>query len=414
MAIRFEFFFRLGKRVIGFASSTILLMALSLVAIPVMVRASGLDAWSYIALGQGIGTMFAALILWDWGVVGPTRIALYQESDRRREYLLSMFARFPLIVGALPAMALLSYVVSKAHVLETFAGTAFSASIGLTSVWFFAGIQSPLLYLVYETVPRCVATLISIAAMLWLDAQAWQGILIQTGGMLIGVLVAASRILAGGGFGRGSLRPFSMKWVFGSLWARRAGLSRTLMYNGYLAAPIAIVGYFTPAVLPEFAIYDRIVRQVTGAMQPVVAALQGILPHYVGPGRRNGQITAACVFLGGLIAIAIRPIIDPLVTYFSAGEVRGSAMEYWLVASIIGAGLLDLLLAISIMPILGVVKQSGWVTFASILFGIPAIFIGANAVGVVGALVGLLAGVLVRDALQLIVIRGTLMPKRST
>jgi hypothetical protein len=382
------------SRLFGFGLSVIILGVLSLAAIPAMIAADGKVAWGAIALGQAIGTSGGVIAAYGWGLFGPAEVATATATQRRVGYLESVVARTTLIGPVAGVAAALAFVLAPSDPGFSAVGAIYATSTGLSALWYFVGLARPYAMLLFETIPRAAGLAVGIALMalghsaVMLPACAFVGMVAGFGLSTVWVLRSTAR--DGAEYARS--RPLRE-----ILTARRHGVATDFAMTTYAAAPMMIVSTVAPVVQPTFALADRFARQADVALAPARTVLQGWVPRVNGVARVRRARTAVLTSAGFAVAVAVALIgVGPvLMNWLGNGQISISYGVVVLVAACVALNFFARafeLVAIAPFARLDIAARA---IAASSIVGLPAVALGALAFGTVGALSGVLLGLLV-------------------
>lgn len=394
--------------VAGYGASMVLLAISSLVAIPAMVASSGPHAWGAIAVGQSIGGVAAVIIAYGWGLSGPVAIARADALGRMREYAESAVAKILLSIPVSGVAFLIAWIVGRDFALFAGVGAISMASIGLTAGWFFVGRGQPWRMLLFETVPRVGGTVVGILLM-YAGSSALIGVLWQLLGMVAAFTLCSLVILRP--WRVRVLRSIARRPVRRVLLDQRQGITSSILSSLYASTPIVIVTILAPAAQPVYAVVEKVQRQVIVALGPFVTVLQGWIPRARGASAlhlrvRQGTLATAvlAIALGGLM-LAVAP---ELIQWLGGGLIRPTFAILTLMATITAVSLFESVVskaALSALERLDVVAKS---TAIGLLVGLPLVAVGTLTLGAFGALVGILAGLVLRLILELVGMRSAL------
>lgn len=262
-------------RLAGFGSSTLLGSAVSIVTIPVLIARIGAGPWSNLAIGQAVGTFFAVVVAFGWGVTGPSSIAVRAPAERRQYYLQSVRIRSVLLlIAAAPAAVTTALVVHDewaASIVTALSLLVFSLAGG----WFYVGIGDSRALLLFETAPRVAGTVVG-AALVVAGAGALAFALAQllVGALsLIGPVVVARRLPRGT---PGEVEPLSppLAVLRGQSTAVLVAATAAL----YVNAPLVAIGIAAPGAAATYAVGDRILKFSLNVLTPVGQTIQGWVP----------------------------------------------------------------------------------------------------------------------------------------
>ncbi|WP_167132079.1 hypothetical protein [Paramicrobacterium chengjingii] len=385
------------SRVSGYGLSVAALAVAALAAIPAMIHADGAQAWAAIAVGQSIGGIAAVVIGYGWGMTGPARIAAAQPRGQRSEYVESLRVKLCIALPASAVAAACAVFLVPVYAVHAAIGALAMSSVGLSANWFFTGVRRPYLQLVAETAPRVAGTGIGIALM-YSGASAVVGMACQLGGMLLGFAIATSWVLSA--FPRGG----STRQLRLVLSSQGTGLASTVLSAAYIAAPVAIVTQVAPGALPVFALIDKVQRQISVGLGPVIVVAQAWVPRargFSGLRQRVKQCVIGALSVGTLLGV-ITVIAAPfLMDWLSGGVIEVPLAALLLAGAFVAVGFIESTVSKAIMPAIDRVGVAAKAASISMIVGLPLVALGAVALGVIGALSGVVFGLVVRVAIEL-------------
>lgn len=391
-----------------------LLAISSLLAIPAMVAASGPHAWGGIAVGQSIGGVAAVVIAYGWGLSGPAAIARADELGRMREYAESAVAKIMLSLPVASIAFLIAWLVGREFALFAGVGAISMASIGLTAGWYFVGRAQPWGMLLFETVPRVVGTIVGIVFM-DTGSSALIGVLWQLFGMVAAFTLCSMLILRP--WRMRVLRSIIRKPVRRVLLDQRQGITSSMLSSIYASTPIVIVTLLAPAAQPLYAVVEKVQRQVIVALGPFVTVLQGWIPRAHDAAalrRRLRQGTMATAVFAAALGLLMLAAAPELIRWLGGGLIKPTFAILTLMATITAVSLFESIVskaALSALERLDIVAKS---TAIGSLVGLPLVAVGALTLGALGALVGILAGLVLRVILELVGMRSAMASIRTT
>ncbi|MGV0720491.1 hypothetical protein ABQF17_07290 [Mycolicibacterium elephantis] len=381
--------------------SVLVLAAASLIAIPAMIAASGKAAWGMIALGQVIGAIGAIAVGYGWGWFGPARIARYSATGRRTEYIESIVTRAALTLPVSAVAAVIAYSLAPTMPLFAVAGAISATSVGLTANWYFIGLARPFTMLVLDTFPRAAGTAAGVLLM-YEGHSAILGPLGMFFGMLAAFVLSTIWILWD--TKRNGAEPCRTRPILDILMLNRAGVASALCFATYNAAPLAIVSLVAPGVQPAFALVNRIDVQIHAASAPVIMVLQGWVPRGAESTRvRRADIAlvSACT-LAVVLAVATIILAPYLVDWLGSEQVSVSTEVVLLMSICVSVTLFKSALERAALATFDELRIVAIALAIGSLVGLPLVGVGAIQLGTAGALVGVLAGLLVCVTIELI------------
>jgi len=386
---------------IGFGLSVIVSAAASLAAIPAMIAASGEAAWGAIALGQAIGLIGGVAVGYGWGWFGPARIAQYDASERRVEYLESLIARGALALPVATVAAVVAYVLSPSTPLFAAVSAAAATSMGLTAAWYFVGLSRPFAMLALDTMPRVAATAGAIFFMHTGHSAILGPVSTFCGSCAALALSSVWVIRETEREGTPYRKPYPV-WTL--LAHNRHGIASALASTVYVAAPLAIVSVVAPSVQPAFALVDRIRLLIVVAATPAVTVLQGWVPRAVGAGRvrrANIALIIALIFAAS-VGVITRSVAPGLVDWFGNGQIFVSSIVVVLVSGCVAVTLFQSVLEKVALATFDQLRAAIKSLAIGTAVGLPLVGIGASQFGVAGALAGVLSGLIMVVSFEII------------
>jgi hypothetical protein len=386
---------RLGiSKLFGFGLSVLVLGVASFAAIPAMIAADGKVAWGAIALGQTIGTSGAVVAGYGWGLFGPARVAGAAAAERRLEYLESIHVRMILLLPVALVAACLALILAPAWRIFAAVGAVSATTMGLTASWYFVGVARPYAMLVLETIPRVGGTAAGIVLMrLGHSAVVLPGAMCA--GMIAGFAISTSWVFCSTAReGAGHVRPRALRVVLSS---HRHGLASDTAMATYAAAPLMIVSAVAPGLQPVFALADKVQAQSSVALAPARTVLQAWVPRASGSARARRAQTAlelAAVF-AVVVGVGMVAVLPGLMGWLGNGQISVSKGVVLLVAACVSLSLFVRtfeLTALAPFERLDVVARA---IVVSSIIGLPMVALGAVFLGTIGALSGVLVGLLV-------------------
>lgn len=382
-------------RLFGFGLSMIVLAVVTFAAIPAMVAADGAVAWGAIALGQSIGTIGAVLVNYGWPLSGPVAISGGNATIRRRVYGDSIRVRLLLFLPVAVVAAAVAVAIAPGKPLFAAAGAMSATAAGLTGMWYFVGVARPYAFLVLETLPRAAGTLLGVGFMK-AGFNAIVGLVCVTGGSFLAFLVVSVWVYFSTGRDGAVHRPAR---PLGELMrSQRVGLVSMIGSNLYTATPIVIFSLLAPATQPNFALANKIQLQLTIGLSPAVYLMQGWVPKGVGVGRiRRADASIVIVFLFSCAPALIFAFLGAkLFSWLGGGEISFTSVTIVLVAIAVVANLIDAVLRYAVLPSFDRLDVVARATVASAVVGLPLVAVGVVCADVVGALTGVIAGIILR------------------
>ena len=159
----------LVRRIVAFAGLPFLSLVTPFLFLPILARVAGAEAWLAIAVGQSVGAFLALVVALGYNTVGPTMVALAVTEERPTVLRRSILARALLFVPcSIIAVALATVIAPEGFRIEAGIMSLAMTMTGLSSAWYMVGLGRAGLIVVYEILPRIVATaLAAVVLLLW-------------------------------------------------------------------------------------------------------------------------------------------------------------------------------------------------------------------------------------------------------
>lgn len=307
------------RRLFAFAGFQLLGALTPLMVLPILSRQIGQSGWVGLSIGFGVGAAAALLVNSGWQAVGPSRIMQVSADLRPQEYAESLLFRslsFGLFGGAAAAIAAIASPDGWKALAALMAVAM--ASWGLSPSWFFVGIGKPSAVFALESLPRFVASALSVIFVSSLGAWVYPAFLLLS--TVVGCLISLRVV----GVDVATIMKPGPGWL-------RQGFSNmgvsfaTLFCNGYtnLAVPIASVAGASVAGVGQLAAAVRVRGLAQAGTLSVSSAFQGWVSatersHSV---RRATLASCFTVFTGMLTSLSIW-LLFPAASSFLAGELN--------------------------------------------------------------------------------------------
>ncbi|MDX2024818.1 polysaccharide biosynthesis protein [Microcella sp.] len=182
----------LVRRVLAFGGLPFLSLVTPFLFLPVLARVAGAEAWLAIAIGQSVGAFAALVVGLGYNAVGPTAVALAAPAERHAVLERSIRPRLALFAPAVVVATTVAAVIAPStHRLDA-ALMAIALTLGgLSSAWYMVGLGRAGLIVVFELLPRLVATAVAAIALLVLGQVTWYPALLIAAALIgSGVFIA--------------------------------------------------------------------------------------------------------------------------------------------------------------------------------------------------------------------------------
>ncbi|CAD5993140.1 polysaccharide biosynthesis protein [Agreia sp. COWG] len=310
-------------RLSGFTFFPLLSLITPLLLLPIVAGIVGGDGVSSVISGQSIGTFAATALMWGWNVDGPVAIArATNPSDRAIVYLRSVRTRIVLLVLVLPLVSVVAAAVAvPAFRVEAVSMALATALVGMSPAWFCIGLGQPKLLALYDTIPRFVATLLSVPLLL-ATQQVWSYTVVLAGATLVSLILFHRRFSAGGVW-----LPTPLRGALRDLRAQGHTAGISMAGSAYASTPAPIATATTsPAASGSLSTADTLYRF---GLFTVIALGNAFQSWTIEPGianRRQRHAVALWSHVGlGLAGLVILLAAGPWVSeLLFAGQARAS------------------------------------------------------------------------------------------
>jgi len=385
------------RRLTGFTVLPLLSLVTPFLLLPVVARVAGPSGWSSFVAGQAVGMVGATVVFWGWNVGGPVLVAQASSAIERAEvYAASLRTRYLLLLGVVPAAAVVSALVAQpGHRVDASAMAVATSLLGLSPSWFGIGVGDPWLLFWYDTMPRVVAAVLG-AGVVWATGFVWTYPVLLALSVAVSLVAFRRRVVAG----VDGTSPFPVSRSGGELRTHLGTAGINLAATAYASTPVPIVTVaFRPDVSSPFASADAAYRLGLFTVTAVGNAFQGWTLEGAGGERRSRHRAAFGAHLvlgvvGGLLFAALGPWVTGFVFGPDVAAPRDVCVWY---------GVAFLFLSVSTPPIRNLLVPAGRVrlvlgwTLGSAVVGL-VLMIGA---AVAGWSAGVAAGMAVSEAVLL-------------
>lgn len=310
-------------RLAGFALFPLLSLVTPLLLLPVIAHLVGEAGVSSVVSGQSVGAFAATAITWGWGFEGPVAVATASnQAERGALYARSLRHRLLLSLIVLPVAGLIAAAVATpGFAVEAVAMTIVNGVTGLSPAWFCIGMGTPKLLAAYDTLPRFLAALAAVPAVIW-AGQLWPYLALTVMATLIS-LVAFHRRFATG-----------HPWVpritgpeLRGIWAQRHAAGISMAGNAYASTPTPIATATTaPRVSAPLAAGDTLYRFSLAAVIALGNAFQSWVLDPGAARPRYRQLAAMAAHLAvGILGLLAFVLLAPWATsLLFAGKVQAT------------------------------------------------------------------------------------------
>lgn len=362
-----------ARRLSGFAFNQMLLGLASLVLMPAVIGAAGLEIWSSIVLGQAIAAVAATVVGCGYGVNGPAIVATVPVREGISYFAVAERVRLVIAVPTFVAMIVAMFIIPNPDPIAGLLGSVHLVINGFSATFFYIGRAAPRWQLFAEICPR-VALMIAGALALTVGLPLHVGLALPPLGALLAIAVSNTTIRLSGGRGPHETLQVSAARVAGEL-RKQAGPAASSILRGWRdALPVFVVTAVAAELVGVFGVFDRLVRQAMGVMSAVTSTLQGWVPRRMTmEGSPRPAVAAALMSFGlSLIVLVFFTILgSPLVRWLAAGKITPTSAEILLCGAVIATSIMIQVVAYACLVPLAVIRG----VISSAVVGIIAIVV---------------------------------------
>lgn len=383
--------------------------ATSLLVIPIVITVVGPDSWGRMAVAQAIGAVFAVLVGFGWGIVGPAQVA-GMAPEKRGQYLRdSLASRLILFVCTLPVYAVVVILIVgiQADIVAYLVAGVTMLSMAVGSGWFFIGESMPGKLVLWEAVPRTVGAVVAVTA-LWLSHSLLLYAVIQFVAVALSILLTTRDLLrryVEGVFNR-SIRE-GLRRLSGSYAALVTAGTATL----YVNAPLIIISTIIPGVTPIYAAAEKIQRFALMCMTPLTQIIQGYIPSASDWQTQRARIRRSVLFTT-VVAVAFGAVLAGLLPWLALVLTAGKIEVPFALSVPVGVSSLVIIISgvtgLAALVSLGRERTVAVSTVIGAAVGLPLVIIMAFTVGMTGAAWAIAVSEIVVLGYQLVVLRSSI------
>jgi O-antigen/teichoic acid export membrane protein len=290
----------------------------SLLVTVVVISVVGPDSWGRMAVAQAIGAIYAVLVGFGWGIIGPAQVAGLAEENRGQYLRDSLISRLILFVSTLPlyvGTVILLIGIQPGIVAYLVVG-AVSLSVAVGSGWFFIGESAPGRLVAWDAAPRTIGALIAIGALVTTRSLLIYGI-IQLAAVAVSILLTTNDLTAR--YPEGWYN-FSIREGFSRLGDSFTSIITAGTASLYVNAPLIIVSAILPTMTPIYAAAEKIQRFALMCMSPLTQVIQGYVPSAADRLgikeriRRSTLLATGVALVAGILIAAIMPWVARIMT----------------------------------------------------------------------------------------------------
>ncbi|WP_285319961.1 polysaccharide biosynthesis C-terminal domain-containing protein [Pseudarthrobacter sp. lyk4-40-TYG-27] len=391
--------FRLGTFALTVGAGTVV----GLLAIPVITRVVGADAWAVQVLVQTVATLFGVAVAFGWGTVGPGMVAAAAKEDRPQLFLDSLITRSYLLLITAPVMMILMALLRPKEALFVSIATAAYLMPFVGAAWYFVGEGRAMRLFLFDALPQLLGTVIGVGILV-LTRDFTLLVVTQLIFNVVAVWVSSTVILRSG---EGLKANFSPRNSLRQMAHQRHGVITAATGSFYVNLPMLAVNAIIPSQLASYAIADRLFRFAVTGFSPVLQFVQGWIPA-AGAGSTNhrinraSQLTPLLGLAGGSVLAAAGPwaaqVLVPGTNNFGYNLSIPVGVSFAAVA-------ISQVIGLACLVPIGKARELAASTLVGAVIGTPVIVVGAILLGVPGVVWGMALSEVVVAAFQWRVLR---------
>lgn len=307
----------LARRLASFSTIPAASALIPFLVLPVLAHAAGTGPWVAVAVGQSIGGFFALVVSLGLNVVGPTLVSLAPDAERPELFATGTRARIAIAIPAALVAGVIAALLAPGDDASTAAVMAAAITCGgLSSAWYLIGLGRPLPLIVFELLPRAVATLIGGAVILLGGPVIWYPTLLLLA-IAGGVAAYAATVMKPAAILRGSWRE-----SFSFARMHLAAAATETVSGAYTTLAVSLVTAGTTAVQAAgYVSGDKLFRMGQTVVGAQGNALQGWVVEdaraHFGARARKALLLHAVL---GMLGFAAFALLGPWLTTVLFGE----------------------------------------------------------------------------------------------
>lgn len=375
---------------LGYAANMMALAVAGLAMIPALIAAVGPRDWADIAVAQALGGFCGVITGYGWGLAGPAYVARADAETRGRRYFESLRGRALVGLVVIPAgMLVLALVIGHFSLIPTMA-LLVTAAVAFSPSWFYVGVGRPWVLLIIDTLPRTMGTGLAIVC-LFTGLPVVLALVVQLLGIGSGAVIASFHI----GLGSGPREPED-HWRQARAVLRRqsSGMFAAGISAAFAALPVVLVGLVAPGALPVYAVFDKVQRQFSSAVSPVMQVAQGFVAR-AKPMARPAAVRRVIVFVGLLstTGAALFAVVGGWFLHLLVAQtIEFNQLEVAVLGVCLALILFEQAFGHAVLATAGHMKELASATLIGAVLGLILVASGAFVFGALAALVGFEAG----------------------
>jgi len=379
------------SRILRFSGLPFLSAITPFLFLPILARVAGAEGWVAIALGQSIGTFGALVVSLGYNVVGPTLVHQVEVSERRNLLRVSVQARATIFVP----VAITAFVVASLLSPDRFklaAGIMALAMtiVGLSASWYMIGLGKPAQLLVFDVLPKLLATAIAAVIVIFLH-----GDVVWYPALLAFASICSLGVYVGRTVGR-SILSVHPREILSTIRGSGSIVAAEVSGGSYAVLTVGFVSAIAPPLqAASYISGDKLLKIGQVAIATIGNALQGWVVEdkvIATAARRRRQALGAHIALG-LAGLAVFATVAPWLSGFLFGQTV--AIDFP-TAVAFGVAVVALSLSTALTRYFLIPRGQRKAVLVSVLLGVaigvPAIHVLTPGLGAQGAAWGLAAG----------------------
>ncbi|MDQ6732833.1 MAG: polysaccharide biosynthesis C-terminal domain-containing protein [Nitrospirota bacterium] len=354
----------------------------SISVVPLVVSLVGPKAWAGIAVAQSVAGFGAIVVVFGWGITGPSKVASIGRIDRGQFFADSLASRIWLFLFVTPVILVVVWCLSLGDVVAN----AFSALAivipSLGASWFFIGEGSSRRLLVFESIPKAAGSVVGVVA-LFVSGNLVFFTGAQVVGAILAVVLGSRSVLS---------RHANFKLSAGlrnslhRLGSQTGGMVTTVTSSLYVSFPLVAVSWLSPTSVEAYALADKLLKLFLTGLSPVVQVAVGYVPATdpVEHRRRSARAFRVALFLGLIVGAAfalIGPLIGDVLTAHKVQQIHSLFLP---LAAALFSVTVSGTVGVACLTSFGHIGRVATSTVMGALIGVPLVVLAALSVGAVG------------------------------
>ena len=308
----------ISRRLLSFAALPFLSLATPFFFFPILARVAGAHAWLAIAVGQSTGAFFSLVVTQGYNLVGPTMINLIPQTQRQGAFQRSVQLRLIVFLPSSIVAFLIAWFVAPDGYRAIAALMSLAMTMtGLSSAWYMIGLGQAKLIIVYEILPKMVATIVAASLVIRYVEVIWYPVLLIVSSSASLTIFCARTVIPT------DLLRFRFKELRHAFRANRSALATEMASGSYASLAVTFVSVSaSPIQAASYVSGDKLFKLGIYAVGAVGNALQGwVVEHGAQEFRSRARQSFIAHFALGAVGFVSFVALGPTLSALLFGQV---------------------------------------------------------------------------------------------